>query len=106
MEQLDKLLLGWVAIESLGLTAIIWRGITFYFSHKALEKQVAILETHNTVFSKKLEKLEDKIQSKLDELSKNNQDARESQILQQASLDQIKQSLQMLSNQLLDKKID
>ena len=106
MENIQAIVIGWVALQSLGITGIIWRGITFYFSHKALVKEVDSLASKSTELKLKLEKLEDKLQTKFDDIAKAHQDMRESQILQQASLEQIKQSLQMLSNQLLEKKTD
>lgn len=135
MEQLDKIVIGWVAIQSLGIGGLIWRFINLFFDvkeHKKkileLENKIKILEesidkkfeTLKTSIDKEFESLEESINKKFDkleqretkfegkfeEISKTHQEMRESQIKQQASLDQIKQGLSMLTSQLLEKKTD
>lgn len=122
MEQLDKIVIGWVAVQSLGIGGLIWRFINLFFDVKTLKLKIVELELKikeievtlkafepSVELAKKFDKIEKseaRLELRFDDFSKNHQELRESQIKQQASLDQIKETLSMLSSQLLEKKTD
>ena len=103
MEQMNSIVIGYVALQSLGLGSLIWKTVTFYFEVKSLKEQVAFLDKRTSNQAIIFESTKEKIDMKLESNSKLYQELRESQIKQQHSLDQIKEQLIRLASLLLDK---
>lgn len=113
MEQLDKIVIGWVTFQSLGIGGLIWRSINLFFDVKNMKAKMAEQQIEiqylEAAIDKKFEKLEEreaKVDTRFEEIAKNYQEVLLNQALQQSSLDQIKDSLKLLTNQLLEKKTD
>lgn len=102
MENLQAIIMGWVAIQTLGIGGLIWRSINLYFDFKALQKQVEFLDKRTLLQSERLEEKETKIDNKFDDMTKIYYEMREFQNKQQSSLEHIKTQLALL----LEKKMD
>ncbi|WP_338792300.1 hypothetical protein [Bernardetia sp. MNP-M8] len=61
MEQLDKIVIGWVTLQSLGIGGLIWRFINLFFDVKEHKKKILELEN-------KIKLLEDSIDKKFETL--------------------------------------